>query len=148
MSYRFVRIPGAIYSTWGAPTAVDVDEIAAQIREETKRTGKPILYVTRVPVDAPPPDAAVRQHTSNVLRSLLPHCSTYHVVLEGVGFLSAVKRGVLTRLFQPVWRRKTFYVHAIPSEVLIAVDSATRPLAKDLLDAAKREGLLDCPSVP
>jgi len=73
---------------------------------------------------------------------LLKACSSYHVVLEGDGFAAAMKRGVLTGLFQLSWRRKTFFVHAKASEVAGHVALEQRATLARLLEAARIRGLL------
>jgi len=74
---------------------------------------------------------------------LVKFWSTYHVVLEGDGFRAAMKRGVLTGLFQLSWRRKTFFVHASTNQVANDVRPAERRALTELLDAARERGWLD-----
>jgi hypothetical protein len=49
--------------------------------------------------------------------AIIEACSTYHVVRDGGGFGAAMKRGILTGIFQLSSGRKTFFVHAIVAEV-------------------------------
>jgi hypothetical protein len=114
----------------------------AEVPAAAAKCGHPVVYVTRVPVDAPAPDAKFRAHLEQQMPDLVKSCSTYHVVLEGEGFAAAMKRGVLTGMFQLSWRRKTFFVHAKVDEVASSVPLAQRADVSTLLDAAQRRGLL------
>jgi hypothetical protein len=63
-------------------------------------------------------------------------------VLEGDGFGAAMKRGILTGMFQLSWRRKTFFVHAQVAEVASSVPLDRRTDVARLLEAARMRGLL------
>jgi hypothetical protein len=69
-------------------------------------------------------------------------CSSYHVVLEGDGFGAAVKRGILTGVFQLGWRRGTFFVHSTVAEVAHNVAPEHRQAVAALLALAAARGLL------
>ena len=132
-----------MFALWGKPEVADMDRVKDAVEAAAAACGHPVLYVTRVPVTAPPPDAPARTRLDQVMPALLKACSTYHVVLEGEGFGAAMKRGILTGIFQLSWRRKTFFVHAKVHEVSASVGLTERPAVSRLLDAAQLRGLLD-----
>jgi hypothetical protein len=142
MACQLVTTTGAVFALWGEPELADIERIKAAVETAAAACGHPIVYVTRVPVDAPPPSAQVRERLDKAMPDLLKVCSTYHVVLEGDGFTAALKRGVLTGMFQLSWRRKTFFVSAKVSEVGGSVPPEQRPVVNRLLEAAKMRGLL------
>ncbi|MDF3065642.1 MAG: hypothetical protein K0R38_1243 [Polyangiaceae bacterium] len=142
MACQIVTTRGAVFVVWGRPSPADMNEVLAAVEAAAASCGHPVLYVTRVPVSAPPPDASARARLDEVMPSLVKACSTYHVVLEGEGFSAAVKRGILTGLFQLSWRRKTFFVHADSAEVGSALAEHCRATVQRLLTAAERRGLL------
>src|SRR6478752_4870568 len=142
MACELLTTSGAVFVLWGAPELSDMDRVMAAVEGAAAACGHPIVYVTRVPVDAPPPNAAFRARLDELMPSLLKACSTYHVVLEGEGFGAAMKRGVLTGMFQLGWRRKTFFVHAKVSEVAACVALEERPAVARLLEAARARGML------
>lgn len=142
MACEVITTPGAVFALWGEPEVADVEKVRSVIEAAAASCGHPIVYVTRVPVDAPAPNAQVRMKLDQMMPSLLKACSTYHVVLEGEGFAAAMKRGVLTGMFQLSWRRKTFFVHAKVTEVAGSVGLEQRPAVTKLLDAARSRGLL------
>ena len=97
---------------WGKPTKDDMDLVLNRVQLMAKTSGRPIVFITRVPVDAPPPEPEVRQRSTRGCRQMRTACSSYHVVLEGVGFVSALKRAILASFMQFGWPRGTFFVHA------------------------------------
>lgn len=145
MACQVITTHGAVFALWGKPEPRDMDHVTTTLEAAAELCGHPVVYVTRVPVDAPPPDAPARARLNELMPRLVSACSTYHVVLEGEGFGAAVKRGILTGVFQLSWRRKTFFVHASVSEVTRTVASECRKAVHDLLTTAERRGLLLAP---
>jgi len=142
MACELITTPGAVFALWGEPELADIEKVRVTVEGAAAACGHSVVYVTRVPVDAPAPDAQFRAKLDQLLPVLLKVCSTYHVVLEGEGFAAAMKRGVLTGMFQLSWRRKTFFVHAKVSEVWGSVALEQRPAVDRLLDAARTRGML------
>jgi len=142
MACDMISTQGAVFALWGKPELKDIDRVKAEVEAAAATCGHPVIYVTRVPESAPAPDAQVRAHLDQLMPGILKACSTYHVVLEGAGFGAAMKRGILTGMFQLSWRRKTFFVHAKVTEVAISVPLEQRPAVAGLLDAAQTRGLL------
>lgn len=142
MACEVITTPGAVFALWGEPEIADIEKVRGAVEAAAATCGHPVTYVTRVPVDAPAPNAQVRAKLDQMMPTLLKVCSTYHVVLEGEGFAAAMKRGVLTGMFQLSWRRKTFFVHAKVTEVAGAVAFDQRPAVTKLLDAARMKGML------
>ena len=142
MACELISTLGAVFALWGEPEIKDVDLVKQAVESAAANCGHPVVYVTRVPVNAPAPNAEVRARLEQMMPSILKVCSTYHVVLEGEGFAAAMKRGVLTGLFQLSWRRKTFFVHAKVGEVASNVPLAQQAELSSLLAAAQQRGLL------
>jgi hypothetical protein len=142
MAVELISSVGAVFALWGRPIAADMDQVKEALDVAAAACGHPVVYVTRVPVDAPPPDASARARLDQLMPSLLQACSTYHVVLEGEGFGAAVKRGILTGMFQLSWRRKTFFVHATADEVERSVAERQVLAVRNVLKAARARGLL------
>jgi len=143
MTCQLITTQGAVFALWGdKPEIADIARVKLAVEAAAAECGHPIVYVTRVPEDAPAPDAQFRAHLDQALPGLLQACSTYHVLLEGDGFAVAMKRGVLTGMFQLSWRRKTFFVHAKASEIAAHVALEERLTVSKLLEAARRRNLL------
>ena len=143
MAVEIVESSGAIFALWGKPNRVDVARLIMRLRAAVERNGGPIVYVTRVPDGAPPPDAAVQRYLNEVMPSIVAGCSSYHVVLEGSGFVAALKRGVLVGMFQISQRRGMFFVHATCDDVVRAIGAEKAATVRSLLNRAKSQGLLD-----
>jgi hypothetical protein len=143
MTCELITTQGAVFALWGKPEVADVERVRVAVEAAAAACGHPVVYVTRVPVNAPAPDAQVRAHLDRLMPSLVRACSTYHVVLEGDGFGAAMKRGILTGMFQLSWRRKTFFVHAKVTEVASSVPLEQRLAVSKLLEAARHRDLLD-----
>jgi len=142
MACEFITTPGGVFALWGEPKISDLERVKAAVEAAAASCGHPIVYVTRVPVEAPAPDAQFRARLEQAMPSFVKACATYHVVLEGDGFGAAMKRGILTGMFQLSWRRKTFFVHAQVAEVASSVALEQRAVVTRLLDAADVRGLL------
>lgn len=127
---------------WGEPTLADVERVLAELRACYTRARGPVVYVTRAPSDAPAPAPEVRAYLNSVMPVITTLCSSYHVVLEGSGFMAAVKRSVLLSLFQVSPRRNTFFVHSTVKEVAKKLAPEKHATLKKLLQRAERECLL------
>lgn len=142
MACEIISTKGAVFALWGRPTPADMDRVQAALQAAASECGHPVVYVTRVPVKAPPPDAKARARLDELMPGIVLICSSYHVVLEGDGFGAAVKRGILTGMFQLSWRRKTFFVHATVGEVARNVGPGEQRAVATLLERAATRGLL------
>lgn len=142
MACELVSAPGAVFALWGLPTVDDVDRVLLAIETAAQASGRPVVYVARIPAKAPPPDAATRSRIDTVMPRLMQVCSTYHVLLEGEGFAAAVKRGVLIGLFQLTWRRGTFFVHAVTTTLTRGLSTADARAVGEVLQMANARGLL------
>jgi len=145
MSCELITTRGGVFALWGKPELADIERVKAAIEGAAAMCGHPVVYVTRVPGSAPAPDAQFRARLDQLMPSLLKACSTYHVVLEGDGFGAAMKRAILTGMFQLSWRRKTFFVHAQASDIANSVALELRPTVGKLLEAARLRHLLGTP---
>jgi hypothetical protein len=143
MSCEIVAVKGALFVLWGKPTRADMDRVEAALNDSVAKFGGPITCITRVPAAAPAPDAEARKHLNSLMPRVTQPCTTYHVLLEGDGFLAAMKRGILTSLFQLGFHKGSFFVHSSIKEVGLRVDKAVRVHVEDVLQLAKRGGLLD-----
>ncbi|MGC4090136.1 MAG: hypothetical protein QM756_20085 [Polyangiaceae bacterium] len=143
MACEIISSGAAVFSVWGTTSREDLDRVFESMRVARDAAGGPITYVTRVPADAPPPEASVRRHLDTLMPLATEYCSSYHVILEGAGFVAAVKRSVLVGLFQIRWRRGLFFIHASHSEVLPQLAAPARPEVERLLQRAHELGLFE-----
>lgn len=132
-----------VYAVWGQPRMKDIIRIEKELAAARKKAGRPVLYVTRVPEDAPAPESDVRKYLNSRMTSIASYCSAYHVVMEGGGFFAAMKRAVLTTLFQIVGQRGMFHVHASITSVTRSVNPAELKDLNAILKLADGRGLVN-----
>ena len=142
MACEFLGGDSVVFSVWGKPSKRDVDTAIHYLQTAQELSGLLAVYITRVPVNAPAPDADVRQYLNSVMPKITALCSSYHVVLEGAGFVAALKRGVLVSLFQIGNRRGTFFVHSSVDDVPRNVEPERQLAVRSLLMRADARGLL------
>lgn len=142
MACEILILDSTVFALWGKPTKTDMDRVVAAVEQASANETQGVIYITRVPVDAPAPEGDVRAHMNALMPRFVKLCAGYHVVLEGTGFISAVKRAVLTGLLQFGFPKGTFFVHDNARGILGKVDPAHRAKAEALLAAATRMGLL------
>jgi hypothetical protein len=145
MACEIISVEGAVFALWGKPSKADLDRVIDRVELIAHATGKQILYITRVPMTAPPPDPEVRQYLNALMPRFIKACSSYHVLLEGSGFVSAVKRAILASLLQFGWRNGAFFVHENEKGVFSKVDRTMRPNVEAILELARTRGLLTAP---
>jgi hypothetical protein len=145
MACQVISCEGAVFALWGKPAKEDLDLVASRVTQGARASGRPIIYITRIPADAPAPEPDVRQHLNELMPEFQRACASYHVALEGVGFVSSLKRAILAGLMQLGWRRGTFHVHASAREALFSVPRELRRDAETILAMAERQGLLTAP---
>ena len=143
MACEIVESAGAFFTVWGRPNKLDFARAIERLRSAAERNGGPVVFVTRVPANAPPPDAQTRKYLNELMPSVVACCSSYHVVLEGSGFASALKRGVLVSLFQLTQRRGMFFVHSTSGDVIRHLPPEQVATVQNMLQRAKERGLLD-----
>jgi hypothetical protein len=145
MACEIISVEGAVFALWGKPTKADLDRVIDRVELIAHATGRPILYITRVPMDAPPPEPEVRQYLNALMPRFVKACSSYHVLLEGNGFVSAVKRAILASLLQFGWRNGAFFVHENEKGVFAKVERTVRPDVQAIIELAGSRGLLTAP---
>lgn len=147
MSCEILSSEGAVFVVWGkVTTKQDLDRVFDRIKLIHNTTGEKVLYVTRVPVDAQPPDAETRAYLDELMPAGIAMCSSYHVVLEGTGFVNGMKRAVLAGLFQMSWRRGMFFVHSVPKQLIFKLERGERAVGERILQLAAARGLLEGPA--
>ena len=145
MACEFINGDGVVFCVWGTPTKNDMDQILQNLRTSAAKVSGPAVYVARVPSDAPAPDARARAHLNALMPEIAPLFQSCHIVLEGDGFMAAMKRGVLVSLFQIGKRRSIYYVHSNVNDILPKISPDRLPAARSVLRRAQSSGLLSCP---
>jgi hypothetical protein len=145
MACRLIGTDRALLVVWGVPEPSDVDLIAEQIEMRLKLTGKPIFYVTRLPIESPVPSPEIRAHLSRCVLPFSSSCQQYHVIIEGDGFVAASKRAVLMSFSGLRAKCGVFFVHGSVQEFERRVSPEWRADVTRLLHLAEQRGLLAGP---
>lgn len=146
MACEIISCEGAVFVLWGKPTVADIQRVVDRVELIAEKSARQVVYITRVPRDAPAPDPIVRKALEGAMPRLMQLCAHYSVVLEGDGFVSAMKRGVLTGLLLLGWRRENFRVWASSREIVPQIAKNLRHDAEHVLYLAASKGLLTCGS--
>ncbi len=80
MACELITTPGAVFAPWGEPKCRHGQSARSALEAAAATCGHPVVYVTRVPVDAPAPNAQFRAKLDQMMPALLKVCSTYRVV--------------------------------------------------------------------
>lgn len=145
MSCEILSVEGAVFVLWGKPNKRDLDRVLDRVELIASASGRPIVFIARIPKNAPAPEDEARAHMNALMPRFIAVCSSYHAVLEGSGFVSAIKRAILAGLLQFGFRNGTFFVHENEKSILGKVDRELRPAAESILTLASSKGLLTAP---
>jgi hypothetical protein len=145
MACEIISVEGAVFVLWGKPHETDFERVLNRVELISSASGGPIVFITRVPVKAPPPEGDTRAQMNAMMPRLIKHCSSYHVLLEGSGFVSAVKRAILAGFLQFGFRNGTFFVHENEKGVGSKVERGERSAVEAILNLARAKGLLTGP---
>src|SRR4051812_42968465 len=145
MACEILSTEAAVFVLWGKPTKADMDRVVNRLELVANASGHSVIYIARIPKAAPAPEDDTRAYMNLLMPRFMKVCSSYHAVLEGSGFVSAIKRAVLTGLLQWGFRYGTFFVHESEKTILAKVGLAGRPVVEDVLAKAAIKGLLTAP---
>lgn len=120
MACEIVNFERVVFVMWGKPEFADLARIHHELSRVESVHGQ-VVFVARVPEDAPAPDAVVRKELSGRTGELIDRTLSYHVIMEGSGFANTVKRSVLSAIYMAKPSRKRLHVHSAYTDVLRAV---------------------------
>jgi hypothetical protein len=142
MACEILSTEAAVFVLWGKPTKADMDRVVNRLELVASASGQSVIYIARIPKTAPAPDDDARAYMNLLMPRFVKVCSSYHAVLEGSGFVSAIKRAVLTGLLQWGFRNGTFFVHESEKTIAAKVGLGVRPAVETILNKAAARGLL------
>lgn len=131
----------AEWSVTDAPCLADLDRIMSAAARAHQEAGARVVFVSRVPSQAPVPDAAFRDAMNRKMSAFLEDITQFHAVMEGTGFVNTTKRAVVSTLYLATGRRKTFFVHDRLRGVISSVPAEARQDVLDLVLAAEPHSL-------
>jgi hypothetical protein len=143
MPYEMAVHGQVVFVVWGKPEASDISRVVAEIEHVASKTGRQVVFVTRVPAGAEPPDENVRGAAAAKLGYALQRCSGFHVVMEGSGFTNTIKRSVFATISMLArTTRGKVHVHAEVKDVVSRVAPDIRAEVSASLRVIAARGLL------
>jgi len=123
MPYDSVALPGLFVVRAGARADVaDIHACAREIAAARKSQGDRLVVMLILGEETAPPDEEVRRAQAACLPEIHGHASRVLVVIEGSGFMTAIKRSALTAIGLLARGRYAYEAHTSVEEALV-----TRP---------------------
>lgn len=146
MPYKSTWVDRVYLLRWtGQPQIGDVDAVLAEVHAKHRSLGQPVIGVTIIPVDIPPPEGESRKIMGGKLDPLIACCETLHFVIEGSGFKNSVIRSAVTSVLMLTDKRGKITVHKTYEEALHAITPRLKELgvmSSRVTLAARTKGLL------
>jgi len=113
-----------LYVTWRGFDADDLRGVAAAVLELRRATGKPVVFLSRVPASDHVFTDEERALMLDFFLAILPSCASVHHVLEGAGFLKSGRRAIVTNLALATPRPRDFFTHDSVAAAKAAIESS------------------------
>ncbi len=97
MPHQRLLVGRVLTVAWKQPEHDDLAVIAAELRHEYARLGRPLLYLSVIGPSALP-TGAVRDELVRFYGDVLGACDSMHVVIEGNEFQTSIKRSVIANV--------------------------------------------------
>jgi hypothetical protein len=142
MAHRHLLVDRVLVSAWKTPEADDVRAIVEQVAAARERLGRQVLYLSVIG-PASLPRGEVRDDMVQYYQSMLTHCESMHVVIEGTSFQQSIKQSVIANVLLVVPARgRVFIENTIPA-VLAASPAAARVELAKAVQVAGEQHLFD-----
>jgi hypothetical protein len=139
MPYASCLVDRAFLLRWGdIIEKSDMVRLVAELSAGRDTTGQALVYVGIVPETTKAPAEEVRREMTATLPLLLEHCETVHVVMEGAGFATSIKRSMMTAMMFATGKRGRVFVHDTVQTALGVVAKHGYTRTRDL-DGAIRQ---------
>jgi hypothetical protein len=133
MAHRHLLVDRVLVSAWKVPEADDIRAIVEQVAAARERLERPVLYLSVIGPSSIP-RGEIRDDMVQYYQSMLAHCDSMHIVIEGTEFQQSIKRSVIANVLLVVPSRgRVFIENTLPG--VIAASPA--PLRVELTRAAQ-----------
>jgi hypothetical protein len=109
MAQRRVFVGRVLAVAWRAPENEDLVAVLDDLRAESARTGKKLLYLSVIGPRALP-QGGVRDALVGFYRDVLACCDSMHIVIEGNEFELSIKRSVIANVLLVVQGRGRIFI--------------------------------------
>lgn len=133
MAQRRLLVDRVLVVAWRAPEEDDIRQICAQVAAEHARLGRPLLYHSVIGKNGIP-QGVVRDMIVGFYATLLDHCDSMHVVIEGSEFEQSIKRSVIANVMLQIDTRGRIFIESTLERVHQASPPSVR---QELVHAAQ-----------
>jgi hypothetical protein len=142
MAHRHLLVDRVLVSAWKVPDADDVRALVQQVAAARERLGRAVLYLSVIgPTSLPRGD--IRDEMVQYYQSMLTHCESMHVVIEGTEFQQSIKRSVIANVLLVVPSRGRVFIENTVQGVIAASPAAVRVELTKAAQVAGEQKLFD-----
>ncbi len=141
MAHRKMLVDRVIVVAWRMPED-DFRELSALAASEHEKQGRPLLYESVIGRNGIP-TGAVREMIPAFYTTLLLHCDSMHIVIEGSEFEQSIKRSVIASVMLQVDTRGRIFIENTLERVAMISPAAVRPELTHATIAAGQAKLFD-----
>jgi hypothetical protein len=124
MPFKIAIVENVVYTSWNGFTTGDLGELAGRVADLRRATGRPVVYVARIPGGGPAFTADEQAVLLEYLKEILPFCATLHHVIEGDGFVKSARLATVNNFARATSRARDFVVHETVDAAFAAIRAA------------------------
>ena len=142
MAYQSLVVDRVFFVRWQSPVMSDVLPLLRAVQKAAAKVGGPVVGVSILPEDSPPPTDDVRKAMARSMEDMLAATDSLHFIMEGDGFRHSIGRNALATILLFSANRKRIFVHPTVHAALTSVANKLTKSVPEILDAASKQGIL------
>jgi hypothetical protein len=142
MAYQSLVVDRVFFVRWQSPAMSDVLPLLRAVQKAAGKVGGPVIGVSILPEDSPPPTDDVRKAMARSMEDMLAVADSLHFIMEGDGFRHSIGRNALATILLFSANRKRIFVHPTVQAALTSVASKLTKGVPEILDMASKQGIL------
>jgi hypothetical protein len=142
MAQRRLLVGRVLVVAWRSPEQEDLVAVVDDLRRESTRIGRKLLYLSVIGPKSLP-QGAVRDSLVGFYRDILSCCESMHIVLEGNEFEMSIKRSVIANVLLVVQGRGRIFIENTLDRVKAVSPIAVRPELDDATRTATDQHLFE-----
>jgi hypothetical protein len=142
MAHRHLLLDRVLVSAWKLPELGDIRALAEQATREHERQGRQLLYLSVIG-PASLPSGEIRDELIGFYQSMLSHCESMHIVIEGTEFQQSIKRSVIANVLLVVPARGRVFIENTLQGVIASSPPAVRVELANAAQVAGEQKLFD-----
>jgi hypothetical protein len=142
MAHRHLLLDRVLVSAWKLPELGDIRALAEQATREHERQGRQLLYLSVIG-PASLPSGEIRDELIGFYQSMLAHCESMHIVIEGTEFQQSIKRSVIANVLLVVPARGRVFIENTLQGVIASSPPAVRVELANAAQVAGEQKLFD-----